>query len=265
MSRPIYDGRINIVHTDSILEDVSLQKSTWDLNRREQNSLNLKHICADNGINAEGNLAIVGFSQDNNSFRRIYAPDKDILVNKKDGNVIITDSSVALMGWAADCLLIAFMTEDQQVVAIAHASVISLNSGVLDSVVDAFKSYGYDPFDITAYMGTCIGVDSYEYDYERAVQDFSNFKDFIIMKGESEKVYIDLYGAAKSRLRELGFAEMIDIFAECERDTMTAKDEQGEFMFPSYRRDVVVEDGKVKHINGQYGLIIQKAILAGEI
>lgn len=265
MSRPIYDGRINIVHTDSILENVSLQKSTWDLNRREQNSLNLKHICADNGINADGNLAIVGFSQDNNAYRRIYGADQDILVNKKDGNVIITDSSVALMGWAADCLLIAFVTEDQQVVAVCHASVISLNTGVLDSVVEAFKTYGYEPCDIMAYMGACIGVDSYEYESERAVKDFSNFKDFIILKSESEKVYLDLYGAAKSRLRELGFAEMIDIFAERERDTMTAKDEQGVFMFPSYRRDVVVEDGKVKHANGQYGLIIQKATLAGEI
>lgn len=263
MSKAFYYGPIGIVHTDNISEDVSLQKSTWDLNRREQNSLNLKHICADNGINAEGNLAIVGFSQDNNSFRRIYAPDKDILVNKKDGNVIITDSSVALMGWAADCLLIAFMTEDQQVVAIAHASVISLNSGVLDSVVDAFKSYGYDPFDITAYMGTCIGVDSYEYDYERAVQDFSNFKDFIIMKGESEKVYLDLYEAAKARLKELGFSEIIDLFSEHERDTYSAKDDEGNFRFPSYRRDVEVKDGKVVHINGQYGLIIQKAVLAG--
>ena len=266
MSRSRYDGRISIVHTDSISEDVSLQKSTWDLNRREQNSLNLKHICADNGINAKGNLAIIGFSQDNNSFRKIVTPDQDILVNKKDGNVIITDSSVALMGWAADCLLIAFATEDQQVVAVCHASVISLNTGVIDSVVDAFKAYGYDPLDVTAYMGACIGVDSYEYDYERAMQDFSNFKDFIILKSESEKVYLDLYEAAKARLKELGFSEIIDIFAERERDTMTARDENGDFMFPSYRRDVAVaEDGKIiAHINGQYGLIIQKAKLANK-
>ena len=265
MSRIIYDGRIRVVHTDSsVLEDVSLQKSAWTEDVRANNYARLREICEfENGVPIAKNLAIVGFSQGNNSFRKISKPDDNILVNKKDGNVIITDTTISLMGWAADCLLIAFASEDQQVVAACHASVISLNTGVLDSVVAAFAEYGYDPCDVTAYMGACIGVDSYEYEYERALKDFSDFKDFILVEKESEKVHLDLYGAAKSRLKELGFAKIKDIFKESERDTMTARDKDGEFMFPSYRRDVAVnKDGEViAHTNGQYGLVIQKADL----
>lgn len=252
VSRIIKECGVIVCHTDNMTEDVSFQKSAWTLEKREGLLQNALYISCSAGMKATDILSVIGFNQKDNSVRYVSVPDDDVLT-KKDGNILITEEDVVLMGWAADCCLVALSGDNGHLVGVLHASVITLNNGVVGRAIDAMRSKGVS--DVTAFIGACAGSCCYEYGREQAYKDFSNFTDFIIDRG-GEKVNLALYSAVTAALKNAGVQKVVDIFATNERCSICSKDEHGDYVFPSYRRDVDV-DGN--HVNGQYGLFIQKA------
>lgn len=238
----------------NVESDVSFQKSTWDMEKREQNLENAYCFCEAAGIDARGNLAVIGYNKDDNTCRVINGPDEDILT-KKNGNVLITSGKTVLMGWAADCCLVGFVVNGGEYVAVAHASVKTLKNGVIDTAMMKIMELAGTDCYVEAFVGTCIGKCCYEYDKEEAYDDFKDYWRYIWPTDNPKKVTLDLYAAVVSALIDAGVDEIVDIFEEDERCTACTKDIEGNYMFSSYRREKDPEDPK-KHINGQYGLFI---------
>lgn len=248
------DSNYVVMHTYgiSIESDVSFQKGAWSMQRREQNLENAYLFCEEAGMNARDNLAVIGFNQKDNSCRLIDGPDEDVLT-KKDGNVLITSGKTVLMGWAADCCLVGFVVNDGKYVAVAHASVNTLKNGIIKTAVSEIIKLAGTDCKIDAFVGACAGGCCYEYGKEKAFVDFSKYQHCIYSTNDPEKVTLDLHAAVVSALDDAGVDNITDLFSENENCTICSKNKDGEYMFPSYRRDVD-EDGN--HVNGQYGLFI---------
>ena len=253
MSKIIKRPRYTVIHTDGIgtLDDISFQKSAWPMDKRKMNLDNAEWFCFDAHIKAKGNLAVVGFNQQDRSIREITEPDPYVF-DKIDGNILITKTNVCLMAWASDCCLVALAGDDGAVVAVLHASVNTFKNGIIDQAITELRER-HGVKDITAYVGICAGKCCYEYGAADAARDFADWPEFIIPSNREDKVYLDLAGAVRENLRRDG-AEVIDIFEDCSCN-ICAKNHNGKFRFPSFRRDV---DETGKHINGQYGLFICK-------
>ncbi len=249
MPKAISTPTYTILHTTGLEEDISFQKSAWTVDEKAARWLKFREICDCTSIDVS-DLGILAYNQDANFVRVAENGDKEKFT-KIPGNAIITaNNKVTLMAWAADCCLIGLTSPDGRVRGIAHASVKSLNAGIIEKIIAAFKDYSVKSEQLVAYIGACAGKCCYEYDYEAALVDFSEHKDFIYVNPEKnpEKVYLDLYGAVKHALRKAEVGKVEDIFDEDHRCTICAKTEMGEYMFPSYRR----EHGQ----NDQYGLVL---------
>ena len=247
----ITTAEYTVLHTEGAgpAADTSFQKAAWPLERRILNLSRTFNLCEEAGIQARGNLAALGFNQANCSVREISEPDDDLLV-KQDGNVLLTNTDVALITWAADCCLVALIGDDGEWVAVLHASVNTFKNGIIDVAIQAMRDKG-TKF-ITAYVGVCADKCCYEYGAEQAARDFAAWPEFII-PDKPGKVHLDLGGAVRESLDRNG-ATVVDIFPDCHCN-MCAKGKDGSYRFPSYRRDV---DENGNHINGQYALIVQK-------
>ena len=249
MSRTIKTDRYVVIHTDGD-EDVSFQKAAWPMAKREKNLETAYYVCEQEGMDARRNMCVIGFNQDDMTFRRVFGPDRD-LYNKIEGNIILTDcKELVLMGWASDCCLVAFVADDGEMCAVCHASVNTFHHRIIERTVGAMRGYGAHK--ITAFVGACAGSCCYEYGEEKARCDFAGYESFILPSDVEGKVYLDLNGAVSAALRNEG-CEVVDIYEPGCRCSICSKFNDGTFMFPSFRRDV---DADGKHINGQYGLFV---------
>lgn len=234
-----------VIHTygTDVDSDVSFQKGAWDMEKRRKNLENVFSIRED----WRDNLAVIGFNQDDQTVCYIEGSDEDVL-NKKDGNILITKTKTALMGWAADCCLVALAANDGEIVSVLHASVKTLKNGVVGRAINAVRAAGGT--EITAFIGACAGACCYEYGKDQAYVDFADYRNFIIpIDGFDTKVKLDLYGAVKEALCREKVNEIVDLFPK-KRCTICSTIYNGESMFSSYRRE--------KGQNGQYGLVISK-------
>jgi copper oxidase (laccase) domain-containing protein len=224
----------------------------WSPEKKSRNLENAYRLCEEAGINARGNLAVVGFKNNNDDLIRfIDAPDNGDLFKKIDGNALITDTNVCLMGWASDCCLLAIVGDGGETLAVVHASVNSFSKGIIERTLEAMRERGVRRF--KAYIGVCAGVCCYEYGEDRAWIDFANYLNFIEYSLVDGKVFLDLYRAIIYCLKRHG-VEVTELSPECHCN-ICAKASDGRFIYPSFRRDVD-EDGN--HVNGQYGLFICK-------
>lgn len=250
----IYRSMFTVVHTYGVGErnDVAFQKAAWDMDRRQKCLENLQRFCKDSNIDAKNRgIAVVGFNQANGAMLRVIeVPDEDPFT-KIDGNILITDGFVPLVAWASDCLLVALAADGGKEIAVLHASVKTFSAGVVQAAIAKLKARGAQQ--IEAYVGACAGSCCYEYGVGQAAVDFAGHEDFILPGKEEGKVFLDLHGAVKAELQKT-CVTVTDMFGDRERCTICAK-RNGEFMFPSYRREV---DSDGKHINGQYALVIAK-------
>ena len=74
-----------------------------------------------------------------------------------------TDCGVACTVSAADCLPVLFALRDGSAVAAAHAGWRGLAAGVLEATLQAMcRGTGAQPADVQAWLGPCIGPESFE-------------------------------------------------------------------------------------------------------
>ncbi len=245
VSKIINEEHYTVMHTEET--DISFQKTAWSEEKREQNLLNAFTLCKEAGIKAEANLAVVGFNQDDLSCREVFGPDPNV-IEKIPGNILITESDVCLMAWAADCCLVALAGDDGKVIAVLHASVKTFKNGVIDLAMAEMRKRGVK--DIVAYVGICAGACCYEYSEEDAKVDFADWPGFVLWSPTPGKVKLDLQGAVRASLRRQGAAQVFRIFPELVNSCNICARDGEKYIFPSYRR----EKGK----NGQYGLFICK-------
>ncbi len=250
MSKVFYKPTFTVLHTvgSDLENDISFQKAMWGEGRAIRYE-NLVRICDEANIDAYSGVAVLGFNQDvKGVVRTIVMPDDDPYT-KIPGNVLITNIKCPLVAWAADCCLVALATDDGWV-GVLHASVNTLKNGVVDDAVRALREVSTGK--ITAYVGACAGPCCYEYGEEKAQVDFADYPQFILPNPEPGKVFLDLHGAVVSALEahDVAVTEFFDDDCRC---TICSKDRDGNYLFPSFRRDV---DKDGKHVNGQYGIVI---------
>ncbi len=252
MPSTIYRSNFIVMHTFGCGErnDVAFQKAAWTMDRRQKCLQNLQGFCKQSSINTHDGIAVLGFKQENGAMIRVIEQPDENIFDKIDGNILITTTKVPLVAWASDCCLVAIAADGGEQVAVLHASVKTFATGVIDAAIAALRNRGAKKLE--AYIGACAGSCCYEYGADQAKVDFAGHERYIIAGVEAGKVFLDLHGAIKESLQK-DCVTVTDIFSNRERCTICAK-RNGEFIFPSYRREVV--DGK--HVNGQYALVISK-------
>ena len=264
MSKVIYEKNYKILHTDSVesWQDVSFQKTAWPIHMKQEKLANLKAIGWHYGIPMT-KLAVLSYgtsSEESGSPRVITVAESDPLDRTgKDGNAIITNiDDIVLMGWAADCCLVALSDEAGITRAIVHCSVESLASqDIVKKTIRTMDSlYGVAPLELRAYVGACVRECCYEYDPDKAQNIFGEkyAKHIYVRDG---KTTLDLNGAVRQALQDAGVKKISNIYDSSNQCTICSKDENGKFKFHSYRRETCEDrEGKLVHYNGQYGLMI---------
>ncbi|WP_333840733.1 peptidoglycan editing factor PgeF [Pelomicrobium sp.] len=129
----------------------------------------------------------------------------------------------------ADCLPVLLCDRDATVVGIAHAGWRGLARGVLERTVQAMEA---DPAHLLAWLGPCIGPDSFEVGEEvrQAFLDHETRAAFAFLPRDNGKWLANLPLLARQRLHSCGvravYAEEACTFSQPQR-------------FYSYRRDQV--------------------------
>lgn len=166
------------VHTYGCDSDSDVSFQDGIIEKRLNNLENAYLFCDDAGIDARGNLAVVGFNPLNNDHRIIKMQD-DSIMNKKDGNILITSTNVALMAYANDDCLIAFTVEHSKYVGVMRVSPETLNRGAIDSAIQSIMmAAGADCY-IEAFVGHCescsFNIALHEFLYDSGVDDIEDF------------------------------------------------------------------------------------------
>lgn len=128
-------------------------------------------------------------------------PRADAAVTKVPG--------IAISILTADCQPVLFSDPKAGVIGAAHAGWRGAMEGVLENTLDAMERLGAHREDITAVIGPCISVHSYEVGEDFMEQflmedmDYSRF----FSPGPSGKPHFDLPSFSLHRLREAGVGE----------------------------------------------------------
>ncbi|MDA3907814.1 MAG: peptidoglycan editing factor PgeF [Sulfurimonas sp.] len=132
-------------------------------------------------------------------------------------DALITDkTNIPLMVMVADCSPILFYDSKKEVIAVAHAGRQGAFKNIVKNVINSFvKNYGSDAKDISAIVGTSIGVCCYEVGseiYEEAKELDLNYA---IQKRDAN-FYLDISKILKSQLLASGVKEEnIEFSSEC--------------------------------------------------
>lgn len=113
--------------------------------------------------------------------------------------------NVALAVMTADCLPILLSSIDGAVIGVVHCGWKGLQAGILEKTI---KLIGVDNKNISAWLGPCIGKESFEVGvdvYNKFVEFDKELTKFFNPKKEVENKYLaDLSGIAEHKLRNLG-------------------------------------------------------------
>ncbi|MDE6443112.1 MAG: polyphenol oxidase family protein [Muribaculaceae bacterium] len=137
----------------------------------------------------------------------------------------------------ADCVPILLYAEDVNGVAAIHAGWKGTLGGILDRTLDLLEDRGADLSRLKVAFGPSISSGNYEVDSELAGRFIeAGFTDYVTWPGGAEgKPHIDLQGVNIKRLRRRGVRD--ENIKPSEFCTLQSVNEEGEYMFPSYRRD----------------------------
>ncbi|MDR3538172.1 MAG: peptidoglycan editing factor PgeF [Acetobacteraceae bacterium] len=156
-------------------------------------------------------------------------------------DAMVTDRPMVVLGIVtADCAPVLFADPAAGVVGAAHAGWRGAVKGVLDATVAAMVRIGARPERISAAIGPCIGVLSYEVgaDLRDTVIEAAG-DDRYFSPGKREGHWqFDLRAYCRARLERAGVAGVYD----AEADTVT-----GEQHFFSHRRRVLAGGGPIGH------------------
>jgi hypothetical protein len=122
--------------------------------------------------------------------------------------VVTTDPLVACTIMVADCLPVLFWNESGSAVGAAHAGwrgfVGTDGIDVLQATVDAMRGLSLPHERLYAWLGACIGFEHFKVGAEVAVHFDAAFKRQISDTADFDKYLVDLAGAARQRLLDLG-------------------------------------------------------------
>ncbi len=126
---------------------------------------------------------------------------------KADAMVTATPG-LALGILTADCAPVLFSDPQAKVIGAAHSGWKGALGGVLENTLEAMKSLGADPENITAIVGPTISQKAYEVGpdfFEDFIAEDPGFSRFFA-SGRGDRVQFDLPGLVLHRLREAGIA-----------------------------------------------------------
>jgi YfiH family protein len=155
--------------------------------------------------------------------------------NDTKADAIVTDDPArVLVIRVADCAPVLLASREGKVVGAAHAGWRGVVSGVAKETVEAMRELGVE--EIVGAIGPCIGAGALEVGPEVAAEFRRVFGAGTahVREGEREgKFLVDLKGALCEQLAHEG-VKIVDVLPHC---TVTSRDERGEPMFFSHRRD----------------------------
>lgn len=141
----------------------------------------------------------------------------------------------------ADCVPILVYAPDVKGVAAIHAGWRGTLGGIVDNTVDLLKSKGASCGNMEVVFGPSISALHYEVGEELANRFVeAGFADYVSYPGgEGSKPHLDLQGINIERLRRRGVPLSRIVLSE--DSTFDARDEEGYYLYPSYRRDNATE------------------------
>ncbi|MDE6237350.1 MAG: peptidoglycan editing factor PgeF [Muribaculaceae bacterium] len=136
----------------------------------------------------------------------------------------------------ADCVPIMIYARDIKAVAAVHAGWKGTIGGIIDNVIKMLLDYGSERENIYIYFGPSISQKIYEVDADLAEKFIdAGFEKNIEINPITSKPHIDLEGVNIERVKSLGVPERNIYRSGC--CTFESKDFEGNYLFPSYRRD----------------------------
>lgn len=155
--------------------------------------------------------------------------DTDALVTFKD--------DVAIGVRTADCVPVLMYAEDVNGVAAVHAGWKGTLGGIVDNTLDVLEGKGADLSKLKVAFGPSISAKNYEVDAELAGRFAeAGFEDYVSWpNGKERKPHLDLQGVNMERLRRRGVKE--ENIVPSQLCTFDSKDDDGNYLFPSYRRE----------------------------
>ncbi len=137
-----------------------------------------------------------------------------------DADGIVTAAAgMPIFCFAADCIPVLLCDPEAGVAGAIHCGWRSSVTDILKNAVEAMESLGANPSRIVAALGPAIGFCCFETDDdvpEAVTAYLGGDTEGLFRKREDGKTMVDLRGANRRRLLQLGLAEEhIDLSAEC--------------------------------------------------
>ena len=181
---------------------------------------NCRRVCALFGVGE--NDAAVTRQVHGKTVRVVTEADRHVCLTpvsyEADGLVTKTPN-LPLLCFAADCMPLLMQDPEAGVIAAVHCGWRSSVSDIIGATVEAMASLGASPERICAATGPSIGFCCFECGEEvpQAVSAYlSGDTDGLFRPAEEGKTYVDLAGANRRRLIQLGVSpERIDLCGEC--------------------------------------------------
>ncbi len=189
-------------------------------------------------LNRYDEIALSPIQTHSNNVRIVNGSANDMFANLDDTDALITfnhDLSIGVR--TADCVPILIYSPDVNGIAAVHAGWKGTLGGIVDNVLDVLEKKGAELSELIVVFGPSISFESYEVDEDLAEKFISaGFSKYVGRNSiEKAKPHIDLQGVNIERLRRRGVRmENIQKSSLC---TFSSTDENGHFLFPSYRRD----------------------------
>lgn len=132
----------------------------------------------------------------------------------------------------ADCVPLLLARRDGGMVGAVHAGWRGLIDGIVEKLWEDWRAQGEDPAEWVAAIGPCISGPCYEVSPELAQQFLDHYRELPAGLVCPEPRHLDLGAITEARLRALGVGA-VERLPYC---TLSARGEDGEFLFRSYRR-----------------------------
>lgn len=204
-------------------------------------------VCAGCGVRKEhlrddffGSIALSPFQTHSINVKVVDSED-DFNIGDTDALVTFREN-VTIGVRTADCVPILLYAEDVRGVGAVHAGWKGTLGGILEKTLDIFEDRGADMSKLKVAFGPSISSKYYEVSKELAERFIeAGFDESVSWpEGAGGKPHIDLQGVNIERLKHRGVLESnIEPSVFC---TYESKNDNGEYIFPSYRRDAATPE-----------------------
>ncbi|XVN43202.1 MAG: peptidoglycan editing factor PgeF [Candidatus Rickettsia vulgarisii] len=186
--------------------------------------------------------AIINYYQAKNIFILQQEHTSDIidtdLIEDYNANIVAdgfvtTKENLILAIQTADCVPILLTSIDGKIIGAAHCGWKGAKAGIVINLIELMKTKGAK--DLSAVIGPAISQYSYEVNsefYNNFIKQQAGNSKFFIPSTKTEHYMFDLPSYVEQQLQQAGVNYIIKI----SEDTYSAKLENNEYKYPSYRR-----------------------------